>query len=82
MNTSIVFKEKSILNKIFPQLQLILLSFVMFWAVGHGNVQADESEIILTQDVTASSLDPRLMKDTTAYRACDIIYDGLIGLTP
>jgi peptide/nickel transport system substrate-binding protein len=31
-------------------------------------------------DVDASSLDPRLMRDTTAYRVVDLIYDGLVRL--
>lgn len=31
-------------------------------------------------DVDAGSLDPRLMRDTTAYRVVDLIYDGLVAL--
>lgn len=64
-------------------LLLPLIAMVM-WAGGEQETaEAEEDfEIILTQDVTASSLDPRIMNDTPAYRACDIIYDGLIGLTP
>jgi peptide/nickel transport system substrate-binding protein len=31
-------------------------------------------------DVDASSLDPRLMRDTTGYRVVDLIYDGLVRL--
>jgi peptide/nickel transport system substrate-binding protein len=67
----------------FPFL-LISLSVLMVWAAGAQEAEAAEKkfEITLTQDVTASSLDPRLMQDTPAYRTCDIIYDGLIGLSP
>jgi peptide/nickel transport system substrate-binding protein len=64
---------------------LLLLLFpltITLWAAGTKENTAGELQIILSQDVTASSLDPRLMQDTPAYRACDIIYDGLIGLTP
>jgi peptide/nickel transport system substrate-binding protein len=83
MKPSIFFKVRLIIKKLFPLFQLIILSIVMVGTTGSNKyAQADELEIILTQDVTASSLDPRIMKDTTAYRACDIIYDGLIGLTP
>jgi len=31
-------------------------------------------------DVDAGSLDPRLMRDTTAYRVVNLLYDGLIAL--
>jgi peptide/nickel transport system substrate-binding protein len=31
-------------------------------------------------DVDASSLDPRLMRDTTGYRVVDLLYDGLVRL--
>jgi len=31
-------------------------------------------------DVDAGSLDPRLMRDTTAYRVVDLLYDGLVRL--
>lgn len=33
-------------------------------------------------DVDAGSLDPRLARDTSAYRATDLLYDGLVSLTP
>ena len=31
-------------------------------------------------DIDAGSLDPRLMRDTTAYRAVNLLYDGLVAL--
>jgi peptide/nickel transport system substrate-binding protein len=31
-------------------------------------------------DVDASTLDPRLMRDTTGYRVADLLYDGLVRL--
>ena len=33
-------------------------------------------------DVDAGTLDPRLARDTTAYRIADLIYSGLVHLTP
>ena len=33
-------------------------------------------------DVDAGTLDPRLARDTSAYRTTDLIYDGLVRLSP
>ena len=33
-------------------------------------------------DVDAGTLDSRLTSDTTAFRAADLIYSGLVHLTP
>ncbi|WP_293868854.1 ABC transporter substrate-binding protein [uncultured Alsobacter sp.] len=33
-------------------------------------------------DVDAGTLDPRLARDTSAYRVTDLIYDGLVRLSP
>ena len=33
-------------------------------------------------DVDAGTLDPRLARDTSAYRVADLIYDGLVRLSP
>ena len=42
----------------------------------------DGSKITIGTDVDAGTLDPRLTTDTTAYRTTDLIYAGLITLTP
>ena len=31
-------------------------------------------------DVDAGTMDPRIMRDTTAYRVCNLLYDGLVEL--
>jgi peptide/nickel transport system substrate-binding protein len=41
---------------------------------------ATEAPIRVGTDVDASSLDPRLMRDTTSYRVVDLLYDGLVRL--
>lgn len=38
--------------------------------------------ITVGTDVDAGTLDPRLARDTTAYRTADLIYSGLVHLTP
>lgn len=38
--------------------------------------------LVVGVDVDAGTLDPRLARDTTAYRANDLIYSGLVHLTP
>jgi len=43
---------------------------------------AHAATITLGTDVDAGTLDPRLARDTTAYRVADLIYSGLVHLTP
>ncbi len=38
--------------------------------------------VVVGTDVDAGTLDPRLTRDTTAYRTTDLIYSGLVHLTP
>jgi peptide/nickel transport system substrate-binding protein len=38
--------------------------------------------VVIGTDVDAGTLDPRLTRDTTAYRTTDLIYSGLVHLTP
>jgi len=38
--------------------------------------------LTIGMDVDAGTLDPRLARDTTAYRTADLIYSGLVQLTP
>jgi peptide/nickel transport system substrate-binding protein len=42
----------------------------------------DSDTIVIGTDVDAGTLDPRLARDTTAYRVADLIYSGLVHLTP
>lgn len=41
-----------------------------------------QEKIVIGTDVDAGTLDPRLARDTTAYRTADLIYSGLVHLTP
>jgi peptide/nickel transport system substrate-binding protein len=43
---------------------------------------AHAETITFGTDVDAGTLDPRLARDTTAYRVADLIYSGLVHLTP
>jgi len=38
--------------------------------------------VVIGTDVDAGTLDPRLTRDTTAYRTTDLIYSGLVHLAP
>jgi peptide/nickel transport system substrate-binding protein len=38
--------------------------------------------LVIGTDVDAGTLDPRLTRDTTAFRTTDLIYSGLVHLTP
>lgn len=53
-------------------------------AAGPPAAMADDAKTTLTvgMDVDAGTLDPRLARDTTAYRADDLIFSGLVHLTP
>ena len=44
--------------------------------------QAPNQTVRVGIDVDAGTLDPRLARDTSAYRATDLIYDGLVRLSP
>jgi peptide/nickel transport system substrate-binding protein len=46
------------------------------------SVFAQDTSIVIGADVDAGTLDPRLTRDTTAYRTADLIYAGLVHLTP
>ena len=47
-----------------------------------GPALAQDEAIVVGTDVDAGTLDARLMRDTTAYRAGNLIYAGLVHLTP
>lgn len=46
-----------------------------------GGALAQET-LVIGADVDAGTLDPRLARDTTAYRVTNLIYSGLVHLTP
>ncbi|KKB09132.1 ABC transporter substrate-binding protein [Devosia chinhatensis] len=57
---------------------IVALSFMPVQA---GMAQ-DSNTLVVGMDVDAGTLDPRLMRDTTASRTADLIYSGLVHITP
>lgn len=49
--------------------------------VGASALGQDDGAITVGADVDAGTLDPRVMRDTTAYRVTNLIYDGLVELS-
>ena len=63
----------------------LLLVTTAIVALGFSQPQtvfAQDKAIVIGTDVDAGTLDPRLTRDTTAYRTADLIYAGLVHLTP
>ncbi len=56
---------------------LVALGFVPVPAV-----LAQDNVLVVGTDVDAGTLDPRLTRDTTASRTADLIYAGLVHITP
>jgi peptide/nickel transport system substrate-binding protein len=59
---------------------LILVAVALIAALGVAAGAEGPHVIRIGTDVDAQSLDPRLQRDTTAYRLNNLIYDGLIQL--
>ena len=60
-----------------------LLAVVFFvLSVPYSLAGAQAQTVRVGIDVDAGTLDPRLARDTSAYRAIDLIYDGLVRLSP
>ena len=61
---------------------LVLTAAAAAVAVGIqvADAQVQEGVIRIGADVDAGTLDPRLMRDTTAYRVNNLLYDGLVQL--
>lgn len=57
---------------------LVALSFMPT----HAAIAQDAATLVVGMDVDAGTLDPRLMRDTTASRTNDLIYSGLVHITP
>jgi peptide/nickel transport system substrate-binding protein len=47
-----------------------------------AHAQAPKTTVTVGMDVDAGTLDPRKARDTTAFRAVDLIYDGLVQIAP
>ena len=59
-------------------LRRVIIATAAALAVTAGTVSAQT--IRLGADVDAGTLDPRIMRDTTAYRVNNLLYDGLVQL--
>ncbi|WDR00792.1 ABC transporter substrate-binding protein [Devosia sp. J2-20] len=57
---------------------IVALSF----GPAHMAMAQDMTEVVVGTDVDAGTLDPRLARDTTASRTTDLIYAGLVHITP
>ena len=58
-----------------PAITTALFATLLFCGAGH----AQDSARVGT-DVDAALLDPRIMRDTTAFRVDDLLFDGLVRL--
>ncbi|MFK4812305.1 ABC transporter substrate-binding protein [Devosia sp. ZW T5_3] len=57
---------------------IVALSFMPV----HMAMAQDAQTVVVGTDVDAGTLDPRLTRDTTASRTADLIYSGLVHITP
>ncbi|MCH8111424.1 MAG: ABC transporter substrate-binding protein, partial [Proteobacteria bacterium] len=57
-----------------------VLGFTLAGPAPTALAQGSENVVRIGTDVDAGTLDPRIMRDTTAYRAINLIYDGLVQL--
>ncbi len=60
--------------------KIFLLALIGLLVVGIAGFSAERTIIRVAMDVDAGTLDPRLARDTTAYRTCNLIYDALVQL--
>jgi peptide/nickel transport system substrate-binding protein len=65
------------------KLRLALIAAIILAAPAIDKARAQGAKpLTIGIDVDAGTLDPRLARDTTAYRVADLIYSGLVHLTP
>jgi peptide/nickel transport system substrate-binding protein len=60
----------------------LLLSAGAILLVLAASPTLSQETIVVGTDVDAGTLDSRLTRDTTAYRVADLIYSGLVHITP
>lgn len=61
--------------------KLLLSTGALLLALTMNQALAQEA-VVIGIDVDAGTLDPRLARDTTAYRTANLIFSGLVHLTP
>lgn len=62
------------------ELLLSLTVFGLLGATGVAQAQLAQGIVRVGTDVDAQTLDPRLMRDTTAYRVVNLVFSGLVQL--
>ena len=65
--------------KIIMRLRIATAGLVLAVILSCAAVRAQDTLRVGT-DVDAAVLDPRIMRDTTAYRVDDLLFDGLVEL--
>lgn len=60
--------------------KILVLALIGILVVGIAGFAAGRNVVRVAMDVDAGTLDPRLARDTTAYRVCNLIYDALVQL--
>jgi peptide/nickel transport system substrate-binding protein len=61
--------------------QLLLATTCIALGLLAGKASAQSGTIRVGLDVDAGTLDPRLARDSSAYRVTDLVYDGLVRLS-
>ncbi|HEV2605786.1 MAG TPA: ABC transporter substrate-binding protein [Microvirga sp.] len=61
--------------------QLLLATTCLALGFYSGHAMAQSGTVRVGLDVDAGTLDPRLARDSSAYRVTDLIYDGLVRLS-
>ena len=61
--------------------QILLATTSLALVMLTGNAGAQTGPVRVGLDVDAGTLDPRLARDTSAYRVTDLVYDGLVRLS-
>ncbi|MDN3713626.1 hypothetical protein QWZ10_21130 [Paracoccus cavernae] len=61
---------------------LLSASLALAFTAIQGQTALAQTAITVGSDVDAGTLDPRLTRDVTAARVADLIYSGLVHLTP
>ncbi|MGS1096825.1 ABC transporter substrate-binding protein (plasmid) [Aquamicrobium terrae] len=61
---------------------LLSAGLAVFLAMSHNSAAVADTKITIGVDVDAGTLDPRLARDSTAMRIGDLLFSGLVHLTP
>ena len=70
------------MNKLLLTTSAAILALTMAGTAVPAFAQNAADTLVVGMDVDAGTLDPRLSRDTTSSRAIDLIYSGLVHITP